>query len=263
MKVIALSALCVDYFPEQELSRPGGNSLNFAIHSKNFVNQKVAVAGYLGEDAEAKQIMKLLKDKGINTHLLYTKEGRTASNKLYNTPEGERYSKPGEWKDGVYNNFQFSESDYSKIFEYDLIAIPFTDRNLERIIERNSPGKKIVVDFLHFDDKNSISKYLPFIEIAFVSAQKENIVNLEHLAEEQKKMIVATLGAEGSLVFYKKKRYFQPAIEVGKVIDTTGCGDAYQAAFSITYFQNRNIEEAMLKGAQIASGVLKNYGGVG
>ena len=176
MKVIALSALCVDYFPEQGINKPGGNSLNFAIHARNFANEIVAVAGYLGEDAEAEQIMKLLKNKNINTQLLYTMKGRTASNKLYNTSEGERYSKPGGWNDGVYNNFLFSESDYSKILGYDLIAIPFTDRNLERVIKRNKPGKKIVVDFLHFDDPESISKYLPFIEIAFVSVQRENRV---------------------------------------------------------------------------------------
>jgi len=164
MKVIALSALCADCFPEQGMSIPGGNSLNFAIHAKNFINEKVGVAGYLGEDAEAKIIMKLLKNKDINTQLLYTMKGRTASNKLYNTPDGERYSKPGDWNDGAYNNFHFSESDYSKILEYDLIAIPFTDRNLERVIERNKPGKKIVVDFLHFDDSELISKFFRLLK---------------------------------------------------------------------------------------------------
>ncbi len=104
---------------------------------------------------------------------------------------------------------------------------------------------------------------LPFIDIAFVSAEKQNLENLEQLAYKQKKMIVATLGADGSLAFYKEKKYFQAALEIDKIIDTTGCGDSYQAGFSITYFKNGNIEEAMYAGAEIASEVLKVYGGVG
>jgi len=262
MKVIAFSALCVDYYPECKISRPGGNSLNFAVHAKKFEDTRVAVAGYLGEDDEAKQIMKLLKDKDIDTKLLYTMKGRTASNKLYNTPDGERYSKPGDWKNGVYNNFEFSESDFSAIFNYELIAIPYSDKNLEEVIKRNKAGKPVVVDFLHYDDAESISRFLSFIEIAFVSAQKKNLAMLKSLAKEKNKLIVATLGAGGSIAFHGDKEYFQPALGVEKIVDTTGCGDAYQAAFSMNYFRNGNIEEAMLNGARVAAEVLLHYGGV-
>lgn len=262
MKVIALSALCIDLFPEQKLIKPGGNSLNFAIHAKILGNKDVAVAGYLGADDEAGQVLKLLQNYNIDTQLLYTMNGRTASNMIYNTPEGERYSNPGDWKDGVYNNFEFSELDFSKIFEYDLIAIPYTDKNLEKIIERNKSGKKIVVDFLHFDDPELIFNFLPFIEIAFVSAQKEKLGSLKDLAEKQKKLIVATLGADGSVAFIKDREYFQPALEVSRVFDTTGCGDAYQAAFCMSYFHNGNVQKAMIHGAREASKVLKYYGGV-
>lgn len=263
MKVIALSAFCVDYYPEQGISKPGGNSLNFAVHAKDLETDEVAVAGYLGEDNEAEKIIKLFKQKAINTDLLYSKQGKTASNKLYNTPDGERYSKEGEWNDGVFNHFHFSESDYSRIFEYDLIAIPFTDKNLLRIIKRNISGKNIVVDFLHFDDADTISPILPYIEIAFVSARLENLNNLKELADKQNKLIVATLGEEGSYAYYAGKKYFQPAIEVSRIVDTTGCGDAYQAAFSLNYLRDKNIDKAMLKAAQVASKVLSHYGGVG
>ncbi len=116
MKVIALSALCIDHFPQQEISVPGGNSLNFAIHAKNMKMEEVAVAGFLGKDDEAEQILKLLNKNKINIDLLYMKQGQTASNKLYNTPDGERYSKPGDWQNGVFNKFRFSESDCARIF---------------------------------------------------------------------------------------------------------------------------------------------------
>ncbi len=263
MKVIALSALCVDYYPERGISKPGGNSLNFAINAKKISSEKVAVAGFIGDDVGGKQIIELLNKNKITTNLLYVKKGETASNKLYNTPDGERYSKPGDWQDGVFNAFDFSKSDYTKILHYDVIAIPYTDKKLEVLIQKNKREKKIVVDFLHFNDEQILYKFLPDIEIGFVSTQKENLEKLEHISNQNNKMIVAMLGSEGSVVFYRNEKYFQPAIEVDKVIDTTGCGDAYQAAFCITYFARQNIREAMFEGAIRASEILKKFGGAG
>ncbi len=263
MKVIALSALCVDYYPERGISKPGGNSLNFAINAKKIGSEEVAVAGFIGDDIGGKQIIELLNKNEITTNLLYIKDGETASNKLYNTPDGERYSKPGDWQNGVFNAFDFSESDYMNILTYDVIAIPYTDKKLEVLIQKTYRNNKIVVDFLHFDDDQILSKFLPDIEIAFVSTQKKNLEKLEQISNENKKMVVALLGAEGSAVFYRNKKYFQPAIKVEKVIDTTGCGDAYQAAFCITYFTRQNIREAMFEGAIRASEVLKKFGGAG
>ncbi|MBN2522148.1 MAG: hypothetical protein JXB24_02690 [Bacteroidales bacterium] len=263
MKVIAFSALCIDYYPEQGVSKPGGNSLNFAINAKKIHPEEVAVAGFVGDDIGGRQIIELLKKNEITTKLLYIKKGETASNKLYNTPDGERYSNPGEWQDGVFNAYDFSGNDYLSILTYDVIAIPYTDKKLGTLIQKNTGDSKIVVDFLHFDDDQILSKFLPDIEIAFVSTQKKNLEKLEQISNENKKMVVALLGAEGSAVFYRNRKYFQPAIEVDEVVDTTGCGDAYQAAFCITYFTGQNIREAMFEGAVRASEVLKKFGGAG
>ncbi|MGD2033760.1 MAG: PfkB family carbohydrate kinase [Bacteroidales bacterium] len=262
MKIIALSVLCTDYFPEQKKTICGGNSLNFAVHSKNMNIQEVAIAGFIGNDAEGDKVFELLKSREINTELLFRKKGRTASNRIYNSPEGERYSRQGDWQSGVYNAFEFPEEHFASIMQYDLIAIPYGDKNLDRVIKRNKTGQKIVTDFLHHDTDNLISRYLPYIEIAFVSAREHNLEKLKQLAFTRNKLIVATLGANGSIAFYDGKEYFQPALKVDEVVDTTGCGDAYQAAFSVTYFQEHDIREAMYQGALIASGVLKDHGGV-
>lgn len=77
MYIIDFSALCIDHYPEHGLSKPEGNSLNFAIHAE--------------------------------------------------------------------------------ILEYDIIAVTYSDSKLKKIIERNKSGKKIVVDFLHFDDSEILS----------------------------------------------------------------------------------------------------------
>jgi len=51
---------------------------------------------------------------------------------------------------------------------------------------------------------------------------------LEELARGVK-ALVATLGAQGSLIFAGGKRHEIPSVKAEKVVDPTGCGDAYRA----------------------------------
>ena len=51
---------------------------------------------------------------------------------------------------------------------------------------------------------------------------------LEELARDVK-ALVATLGAQGSLIYADGKRHEIPSVRAEKVVDPTGCGDAYRA----------------------------------
>ncbi|MGD9210986.1 MAG: PfkB family carbohydrate kinase [Desulfobacteraceae bacterium] len=44
-------------------------------------------------------------------------------------------------------------------------------------------------------------------------------------------LIVLTLGSDGSIAFYGSKSYQQRTLITNNVVDTTGCGDAFQAGF--------------------------------
>ena len=51
------------------------------------------------------------------------------------------------------------------------------------------------------------------------------------------------------------------AVKVESIIDTTGCGDSYNAGFVGSYMLENNIEKAMNVGSEIAAETLKHYGG--
>ena len=262
MKIAAFSAFCIDYFPEQCIIRPGGNSFNFSVHSKIMGAERSSAVGFLGNDGVAQLILKPLKKNNVDISHLYTKEGQTASNKIYNTPNGERYSKSGEWTGGVMDNYLISDETWEFIFDHDIWAIPCLDRNLGNAIKFKSQKHKIVVDFLHIDTIEFISKYLDSLDIAFVSTQIDKLDKLKELSLTSKKLIVATMGAEGSIAFNSGKPLFQPAIPVKKVIDTTGCGDTFQAAFTCEFFKTGKIDKALFSGATEAEKVIHNYGGI-
>jgi fructoselysine 6-kinase len=62
------------------------------------------------------------------------------------------------------------------------------------------------------------------------------------------------MGKYGSMAFYKGEIFQQDAIDFERIIDTTGCGDTYQAAFAYYYLtSNKDIREAMKQGTYWAS----------
>jgi fructoselysine 6-kinase len=262
MKIAAFSCLCVDHYPERGISTPGGNSLNFGVHAKRLGAESVCVAGFIGTDPHADAIERLLKAERIDVSRLYRLDGATASNRIYNTPEGERYSNPGDWESGVKNSGVFDEAAWEFLLGHDIIAAPYLDANLPELLKRRGRRPLIIADFMHFDDPAVIREYLPFIDITVVSPQTSRLAHLKTLADENNKLILALLGAEGSKAFVNGAEYHQPALPVSKVIDTTGCGDSYQAGFAVSYFADRDIPKAMRKGAETASKVLLHYGGV-
>jgi sugar/nucleoside kinase (ribokinase family) len=46
------------------------------------------------------------------------------------------------------------------------------------------------------------------------------------------------------------------------VVDTTGCGDAFQAGFSAEYYLTRDIKKSLAAGAALGRKAALNYGGV-
>jgi fructoselysine 6-kinase len=262
MKIAAFSSLCIDHYPQQGISKPGGNSLNFAVHAKRLGADSVSVAGFIGTDPGADIIKQLLSNEYIDSSHVFQLPGNTASNKLYNTPGGERYSKNGDWDNGVKNSFALTEKTWNHILSHDIIAVPYLDLNLSELLKRRQSNHLVLVDFMHFDDCDIIREYLPGVDIAFVSPRPENVPALKNLAYETNKPIITLLGAQGSRAFFNGVDFVQEAFKVPKVIDTTGCGDSYQAGFVSSYWTDRDVQKAMRSGAEIASRVLGHYGAV-
>ena len=88
------------------------------------------------------------------------------------------------------------------------------------------------------------------------------INDLARAAKENKGIIVLTLGAEGSIAFQGDMSYTQKALPANKIIDTTGCGDAFQAAFTSSYFHTKDIRTALLAGAELGRKAAMSFGGI-
>lgn len=262
MKITALTSFCVDFFPELEKVYVGGNSLNFATQCKLSGIENVSVIGATGNDRFGKLIEHHLDKLKIHRSHLYTIDEPTASNKIFIDEKGDRYFKAGSWNGGAFDVFRLSENDWNYLADADIVAMPGGDPNLMELLERRTEKQLIVIDFLDYLGLEYIEQRIHHIDLVFLSGKEEMLAGLKRLSREKDKLIVATLGAKGSVAYYKNQYYYQKAIEVEKVIDSTGCGDSFQAAFSIEWLKTKDVYKSLEAGSIAASKVLGFHGGV-
>jgi len=74
------------------------------------------------------------------------------------------------------------------------------------------------------------------------------------------KMIITTLGEEGSLISTKGQDIMVPAAKAYDIMDPTGAGDAYRAGLLKGLAMNRNIEDSAKIGAVAAAYAVEKYG---
>jgi len=262
MKITALTSFCVDYFPELEKVYVGGNSLNFATQCKLLGYEDTFIIGAVGKDQFGKRIEDHLDRAAISRTRLYTIDAPTASNKIFIDEKGDRYFKDDSWNGGAFDEFRLSESDWESMADSDMVAMPAGDPNLTALLNRRNQSQLVVIDFLDYLGIDFIKEHIDAIDIVFLSGKEDMLDDLQALSAQKETLIVPTLGAKGSVAFLEGQRHFQEAVAVDDIVDTTGCGDAFQAAFSTAWFKTKDITKSLEAGAIAASKVLEFVGGV-
>ena len=249
----------LDYFPQQDRHYPGGNSLNQALWFRH-MDQECAFVGALGTDEAGDRVEVLLRSSGTDVSCLYRLPGYTARNKIINDDAGERYGVEGAWEGGVYETYIMTESDWSYIKDFPIWATHSTGPNFTAALQKKA-DQLLCVDFLHLMDKNQFESSLPRVDIAYLGGTPDMEDYLHELAQTFSGIIVLTLGAGGSMAFQGDRIFRQQALPA-QVVDTTGCGDAFQAGFTTSWHLHRDIPTALAAGAELGKSAAGHYGGV-
>lgn len=261
MKVACFSVAALDFFPQQQKSFAGGNSLNQAIRFRQMGHQS-AFVGALGTDDAGDQLERLLQAESVDISCLYRLSGRTACNKIVNDDSGERFGVDGAWEGGVYEKFELGEADWEYINKFDIWSTHANGPSYLSALERINGTQFVSVDFLHLKDYELLQKSLSVVDIAYFGGTVDMVDDLARIAKNNSGVIVLTLGAEGSIAFEGHRSYIQKALAIDKIVDTTGCGDAFQAAFTANYFLTKDIRSSLLAGAELGKKAAMSFGGV-
>jgi sugar/nucleoside kinase (ribokinase family) len=261
-----LENVTLDRYLDLGIETVGGISLNYAINARA-CGAFSALVSCTGDDHGCVAVRNTLTTASVDASHLYSLPGRTASQAIRMAPGGERIFPAGGYDPGILSQFQLSAADLAFVQQFDYIALAYFAQIVhlsEAILKLPDLQAQCVVDLLDGSDLGQdlrgIERLLDHVAIAFISGDDATIEQLLPNSRNSHTIIVVTHGAFGSSVLTNGQIYSEPAVLVANPVDTTGCGDAFQAAFTVHYFHHHNLQLALQAGAQQAACVLQHYG---
>ena len=208
--------------------------------------------------------------EGVDVSHVSVQAGATAQQDIALAAAGERIFPPGGYRPGVLDGYSLQESHLQFVLKHNVLASAWFKQteSLFRQVMVNFPydGWR-VADFLDLSDYNKSTGIIEQIHekltIAFVSGNPQMVERLRPLSRNTPCLIIVTLGAEGSVALLNGEPAVQPSFKVAAPVDSTGCGDAFQAAFTVTYWNERDVRRALTHAAQYAARVVQHLGAIG
>jgi len=256
----------------------GGGGANVAIGgSRNGI--KTAVLGKIGENSFKKIIVEKLREEHVATDLCQIEKDYLNISAILLTSKGERsiinYNTPHQHiciSESIYTDLKKTTA----VYMGNLPDVSLNERHkILTFLKRNSVLKILnlgVSDCRR--KKEQIRELLEHVDILMVNGHefaelvkapyndlrfKDNVIHW-YIPYLHEKIVVVTEGSRGSYAYHGDVVYHQPAIKPSRIVDTTGAGDAYTAAFIARYLKTFNIESSMKSGAYYASHALTKIG---
>lgn len=267
MKIVSFGEVTVDHYLRQNLTFVGGISLNFAVHAKRSGAEQVSLISCVGNGADGALVLETLAREGVDHTYVAVVEGKTAVCPIEVYDNADRVFPPGGYQVNVLRHFQVTDAIVAAINQHDILVSLYQENwpgsLLIELLQRLNFAGKTVVDFGDWSGgrwKEGAMEVLKLVDLAFISGDETTIPTLLPVAEAMAGLVVVTMGAAGSAALTKNGIVYQTAVPVAKPVDSTGCGDAFQAAFTVNYFRDGDIVAALHKGAMQAAQVLSHYG---
>lgn len=248
MKLAAVGDNCMDVYDQTGEAFPGGNPVNVAVYFTR-LGGSASYTGAVGNDRYARILTDALREKGVDLSHIHVLEGSTAVTHV-EIVNGDRVL--GDYEEGVLPQFRLTERDIDFICTHDMMVTglwSMVEDDLWRIRERGIP---IAFDFADKPQSPILDKAMPYVDYAFFGLEMEDGPRLRDFLQAQQsrgpKVVIATLGARGSLAF-DGSEFVSCGIVPCEVADTMGAGDSYIAGFLRGVLEKRTLRECMELGA--------------
>jgi fructoselysine 6-kinase len=268
MNIVCAADCGVDRFDDLGRDQAGGIGLNVAVHVRRLCDpdDAVFVLAPIGDDEEARVVRAAVERAGLRDRLV-TRPGATSIQHIRHAADGERLFT--RFDEGVLRGFEVGPAERDLIAAADILTTAAFGQGLElfeSVLACPSRGLRVV----DFTNANDIGDPLLFVErhaarldvglFGLSAADGALIDELELLARRLDRLLVVTLGADGSLALGGAGRLACPAVPVERVVDTTGAGDAFTAGFVCAYARDQDVARALVRGSAVASETLGHLG---
>ncbi len=226
--------------------------------------------GAVGDDEKADFVISTLEKFGVDTSGFERLKGIPTSSTILNIrPNGER---PALHLRGACDHFLPPPKDKINIFDCNLFHLGGTGLlkkldgpvSVQLLKDAKENGCITTWDLIGATEQTinivkpllpHIDYFMPSIEEACIMSGLNDPIDVgKFYLDNGAKNCVFTMGGEGSFFINKSEQIKTPAFDV-KVVDTTGCGDAFDAGMIAAIVKGFDIEKA-LNFATITSGLV-------
>jgi sugar/nucleoside kinase (ribokinase family) len=259
----------VDFIEEIRLT-VAGTAGGTVVDTAKLGLRSLAV-GAVGDDEKADWVLMTLQRHGVDISGMQRLEGVPTSATILNVrPNGER---PALHVRGASDHFDISPAMYDTVFDAPIVHLGGTGllRRLDGpasvtlLREAKARGCTVTFDLIAASAETTavVTPLLPYIDYFMPSFEEardmsglstpEDCASFYH--DHGATACIFTQGGEGAYYAHSDgTRLASPAYDI-QIVDTTGCGDAFDAGF-ITALHHRMDVETSLRFAQAAAGLV-------
>jgi fructoselysine 6-kinase len=268
MKVVCVGDCGVDRYVSLGVDRAGGITLNVAVHLRQCLpDASVTVCSPLGNDAGARIVTETIVQARLEARIRHL-QGKTPVQYIDLEPNGEKRFL--EYNAGVLHDYRLGPEESAIIGASELLVTTVfaqVEALFDSVMAIPSRGLR-AVDFTNLSDVADgvglVSQYVDRLDVAFFGLASDQVSlfgTLEEIARSSGRLFVVTLGCDGSMALGGPHRIVQRARSVPAVVDTTGAGDSFAAAFLAEYCATRDIVRSLARGSDKAAGTIQHIGG--
>ncbi|MGL4527585.1 MAG: carbohydrate kinase family protein [Aestuariivirga sp.] len=259
----------VDFIEEIRLT-VAGTAGGTVVDTAKLGLRSLAV-GAVGDDEKADWVLLTMQKHGIDTSAMQRLSGVPTSATILNVrPNGDR---PALHVRGASDHFDVSPSMYDQVFDAPIIHLGGTgllkkldgSASVTLLREAKSRGRTVTFDLIaaSAETLGIVAPLLPYIDYFMPSIEEAMDMCGQKTAEDCAKFYldkgasccVFTLGGEGAFYAHRDgTRLASRAYDI-TVVDTTGCGDAFDAGF-IAALHHKMDTETALRFAQASAGLV-------
>lgn len=261
MRLAAVGDVGVDVYENLGAIHVGGISINVALSASELGVDDVFLYSALGDDYGD------FVQHAIATTPVHFRgrrlAGKCSTQHLVVHPDGNREFTG--YYPNVLGEWRLTPEELAELATMDVICAPVSD-GLYPVAEQVIPLETGALKAIDFSEDGEwwgpeyFERFVPFLGIAFFGVKTGVPPSVPELARRYpEKVFVVTEGPLGSTAFHGECVARQPARPT-TVVDTCGCGDAFQAGFIVEWLGSRDLARALEAGTAQAGNHMQHYG---